>query len=74
MNTPVKPAVKPAPFVQVDLKVVIEKKNTMRFDFSADRNVSQGANVQNLYVKKSALANAFGNFAPNGVRITIEAL
>lgn len=64
----------PNRLIQVDLVVMTEKKNTVRYDADADQEKSRAANVGNIYIKKTALASAFGHFPSKGVRITIEEL
>ena len=64
----------PNRLIVVDLRVMSEKKNTIRFDSSAVEEENRSANVQNIYIKKTALAAAFGGWPKKGVRVTIEAL
>ena len=64
----------PNRFIQVDICFPTEKKNTVRYDADLDQEKSRAATVGNIYIKKTALAAAFGHFPSKGVRVTIEEL
>lgn len=62
----------PSKFIQVELQKVKETKNMIRYDADAlDENASRQGTVPNIYIRKTALANAFGGF-PASIKLTIE--
>ena len=62
----------PVQLIRVELQLKKETKNMVRFDADPlDEDVSRHATVPSIYVRKTALANAFGGF-PQGITVTIE--
>lgn len=59
------------PFVQVTLVQTKETKNMVRYDAPGGEELARQANVPNIYLRKTALASAFGGF-PDKITITIE--
>lgn len=59
------------PFIQCDLEFGKQTKNMIKFVANQDLEVARRATVADIYVRQTALANAFGKF-PAKVRITIE--
>ena len=58
--------------IVITLEQTKETKNMMRYDApGADEDARRQGNVPNLYVRKTALAAAFGGF-PLKLKITLE--
>lgn len=50
-----------------------ETKNMVNFVFDQDPKKSRHADVPNLYVRQTALKEAFGKF-PKKIKVTVEAV
>lgn len=48
-----------------------DRKNTIRYNAAGDPEQARHANISMVYVKKTALAAAFGGF-PDTIKLTIE--
>lgn len=58
-------------FIIVTLELEKETKNMVRYRAPGDEDASSRANVPLQYIRKTALASAFGKF-PAKLKLTIE--
>ena len=60
----------PKPFAQATLHQTKITKNMVRYDAPGEEPM-RTANIPNIYIRQSVLANAFGGF-PKSITITVE--
>lgn len=60
-----------AQFISVELAYPDEKKNTMRYNYDTDFEKCKRANISNIYIRKEALIQAFGEI-PGEIEVIVR--
>lgn len=60
-----------AQFIKVNLGFPDEKKNTMKYVYDTDFDKCKRANIGNLYIRKEALMQAFGEM-PGEIEVIVQ--